>query len=46
MEGDIINDKYNVQTEINTNNLKAEEKDEQAVQREDFLKIYKKEEKK
>lgn len=43
---DSINDKYNVQSEIDRSKLTSEEKDENTQQREDFLKIYKEEAKK
>ena len=43
---DSINDKYNVQSEIDRSKLTSEEKDESTQQREDFLKIYKEEAKK
>lgn len=43
---DSINDKYNVQSEIDRSKLTSDEKDESTQQREDFLKIYKEEAKK
>jgi hypothetical protein len=45
MEGDIIDDKYNVQTEVDKNKLFAED-DSEKSKREDFLKIFKENEKK
>jgi hypothetical protein len=45
MEGDVIDDKYNVQTEVDKNKLFAEEESEKS-KREDFLKIFKETDKK
>jgi hypothetical protein len=45
MEGDIIDDKYNVQTEVDKNKLFAED-DSEKSKREGFLKIFKENEKK
>jgi len=40
MDGDVINDKYNVQTEVDKNKLLADQ-DRETSKREDFLKIFK-----
>jgi len=45
MEGDVINDKYNVQTEVDKNKLLADQ-DHETSKREDFLKIFKENDKK
>ena len=45
MDGDVINDKYNVQTEVDKNKLLADE-DRETSKREDFLKIFKENDKK
>ena len=45
MEGDVINDKYNVQTEVDKNKLLADQ-DQETSKREDFLKIFKENDKK
>ena len=46
MEGDVINDKYNVHNELDKSKLLAEEKDIEESKRENFLKVYKEENKK
>lgn len=46
MEGDVINDKYNVHNEVDKSKLLAEEKDIEESKRENFLKVYKEENKK
>lgn len=44
MDSDVINDKYNVQSEVDKSKIMAEDKE--ATKKDDFLKIYKEDKKK